>query len=86
MDSIYFRDPLGQLLECACYKFEPPHGSTHAEVLLESHKIRVARGDHHITEEHLADAIEVLVSRYQQTLSPDRHPKDPYTAKPPVWG
>jgi glyoxalase family protein len=86
MDSIYFRDPLGQLLECACYKFEPPYGSTHTEVLIESHKIRVARGDHHITEEHLADAIELLVNRYQQTLSPDRHPKDPYTAKPPVWG
>jgi glyoxalase family protein len=86
MDSIYFRDPLGQLLECACYKFEPPHGSTHAEVLLESHKIRVSRGDHHITEEHLADALELLMSRYQGTLSPDREPKDPYTAKPPVWG
>ena len=26
MYSIYFRDPLGQLLELACYKFEPPHG------------------------------------------------------------
>src|SRR5688572_21565631 len=86
MDSIYFRDPLGQLLECACYKFEPPHGSTHAEVLLESHKIRVSRGDHHITEEHLADALELLVSRYQGTLSADREPKDPYTVKPPVWG
>ena len=24
MYSIYFRDPLGQLLELACYKFEPP--------------------------------------------------------------
>ena len=26
MYSIYFRDPLGQLLELACYKFEPPAG------------------------------------------------------------
>jgi len=26
MDSIYFRDPLGQLIELACYKFEPPTG------------------------------------------------------------
>ena len=24
MDSIYFRDPLGQLYELACYKFAPP--------------------------------------------------------------
>src|SRR6266704_2333351 len=26
MDSIYFRDPNGQLLEMACYKFVPPEG------------------------------------------------------------
>ena len=85
MDSIYFRDPLGQLLECACYKFEPPLGSTHAEVLLEAHRIRVARGAHHISDEHLADAIELLVVRNQQSLSADRSAKDPYTSKPPVW-
>ena len=29
------RDPLGQLIECACYKFEPPVGATHADVLRE---------------------------------------------------
>ena len=86
MDSIYFRDPLGQLLECACYKFEPPAGSTHAMVLFEAHKIRVGRGDRNITDEHLADAIEVLAHRQQGTLSDDVSPKDPYTTKPPVWG
>lgn len=86
MDSIYFRDPLGQLLECACYKFEPPAGSTHAMVLFEAHKIRVARGDRNITDEHLADAIEVLAHQQQGTLSDDVTPKDPYTTKPPVWG
>lgn len=85
MDSIYFRDPLGQLIECATYKFDPPAGSTHAEVLLEAHKLRVERGDHHITDEHLADAIELLVTRRQQSLSSDRSAKDPYTEKPPVW-
>ena len=42
MDSIYFRDPLGQLLECATYKFDPPTGATHVDVLLEAHKLRVA--------------------------------------------
>jgi hypothetical protein len=76
---------LGQLIECACYKFEPPYGATHAEVLLEAHRIRTARGDHHIADDHLADAIELLVERYQRTLSPERTPKDPYTEKPPVW-
>ena len=41
MDSIYFRDPLGQLIEFACYKFDPPFGVTHAEVLLTAHKLRL---------------------------------------------
>ena len=85
MDSIYFRDPLGQLIECACYKFEPPHGTSHVDVLLEAHHIRVEQGDHHIAEEHLAEAIERLVERHQRTLSADRSAKDPYSAKPPVW-
>jgi hypothetical protein len=85
MDSIYFRDPLGQLIECASYKFEPPSGSNHVEVLFEAHKCRVARGDHHIAGEHLAEAIELIVKRKQSTLSEDRSPKDPYTTKPPVW-
>jgi catechol 2,3-dioxygenase-like lactoylglutathione lyase family enzyme len=86
MDSIYFRDPLGQLIECACYKFEPPVGATHADVLREAHLLRVARGDHHIADEHLADAIELLTVRLRGSLSSDRAAKDPYTAKPPVWG
>lgn len=85
MDSIYFRDPLGQLIECAAYKFEPPLGATHADVLREAHQIRVARGDHHIADEHLADAIALLVERRQPTLSADRSAKDPYAEKPPVW-
>ncbi len=60
MYSLYFRDPLGQLLELACYKFEPPVGHTHADVLREAHKICAARGAYNITDEHLADAIEAL--------------------------
>ena len=60
MNSIYFRDPLGQLLELASYKFEPPAGTTHADVLREAHNIRVARGATNIGDEHLADAIELL--------------------------
>ena len=60
MDSIYFREPLGQLLELACYKFEPPTGFTHADVLRTAHDIRVERGDRNIADDHLADAIEQL--------------------------
>jgi catechol 2,3-dioxygenase-like lactoylglutathione lyase family enzyme len=78
MDSIYFRDPLGQLYELASYRFEPPAGYSHAEVLLEAHKIRVAREDYNIAEVHLADAIETLISRGRESLSDDRSPKDPY--------
>ncbi len=40
MDSIYFTDPLGLLIELASYRFEPPAGHTHADVLFEAHKIR----------------------------------------------
>ena len=63
MHSIYFRDPLGQLLELAAYKFEPPAGFTHAQVLAEAHRIRLARGAGNIAAEHLADAIAALVAR-----------------------
>ena len=78
MDSIYFRDPLGQLIELACYKFDPPVGVTHADVLLEAHKLRVERADYNIKDEHLADAIEILTRRTTASLSDDRSPKDPY--------
>jgi catechol 2,3-dioxygenase-like lactoylglutathione lyase family enzyme len=78
MDSIYFEDPLGLLIELASYRFEPPFGYTHADVLLEAHKLRVERGDYNIAEEHLADAIEALVLRSRPSLSDDRAPKNPY--------
>jgi len=78
MDSIYFDDPLGLLIELAAYRFEPPRGFTHADVLFEAHKLRVERGDHNISQEQLADAIELLVTRSQPSLSDDRAPKNPY--------
>ncbi len=78
MDSIYFDDPLGLTIELAAYRFEPPTGFTHAEVLLEAHRLRVARGDHHIAQAHLADAIEDLVLRSRASLSSDRSAKNPY--------
>lgn len=78
MDSIYFKDPLGFLIELAAYRFEPPQGATHADVLLAAHRIRVARGDTHIRQIHLADAIEQIVALRHDSLSADRDPKDPY--------
>jgi glyoxalase family protein len=81
MHSIYFRDPLGQQLELACYKFEPPVGFTHAQVLLEAHHIRVAEGAYNIQDAHLADAIELLVKRSQGSLSEDREARHAYAQR-----
>jgi catechol 2,3-dioxygenase-like lactoylglutathione lyase family enzyme len=78
MDSIYFEDPLGLLIELASYRFEPPVGFTHVDVLLEAHKLRVERGHYNIDRAHLADAIEILVTRSRESLSDDRSPKHPY--------
>jgi catechol 2,3-dioxygenase-like lactoylglutathione lyase family enzyme len=79
MDSIYFEDPLGLLIELASYRFEPPHGHTHADVLMQAHLLRVERGEHHIDRVHVADAIETLVERSRASLSQDRSPKKAYS-------
>ena len=76
--SIYFRDPLGQRVELSCYKFEPPVGVTHSQVLFEAHKLRVAEGAYNILDSHLANAIEMLTKRDQRSLSEDREPKHAY--------
>jgi catechol 2,3-dioxygenase-like lactoylglutathione lyase family enzyme len=78
MDSIYFNDPLGLLIELASYRFEPPAFHTHADVLMQAHMLRVERGDHHIDRVHLADAIEMLTERSRASLSEDRSPKKAY--------
>jgi len=78
MDSIYFTDPLGTLIELASYRFDPPAGFTHTDVLFEAHLIRTERGDANIERIHLADAIEQLVLRSQRSLSEDREPKRAY--------
>ena len=46
-------------------------------MLLGAHKVRVARGDHHIDQEHLADVIEALVLESRETLSTDRSLEEP---------
>ena len=78
MDSIYFNDPLGLLIELASYRFEPPFGHTHSDVLLEAHRLRVERGDYNIDRIHVADAIEELIRRSRGSLSENREPADPY--------
>jgi len=63
MDSIYFRDPNGQLLEMAFYKFGPPKGYSFADVLASAHRLRVSAGAYNIQDSHLADAIAELTER-----------------------
>lgn len=63
MDSIYFRDPNGQLLEMACFKFIPPEGHTLADVLSIAHHMRIQNGEYAITDKHLADAIAELTEQ-----------------------
>jgi glyoxalase family protein len=72
MYSIYFREPLGHLIELASYKFEPPSGFTHADVLREAHNIRVAAGAYNIADEHLADAIEKLSLKPAPVVTTDK--------------
>ena len=62
MDSIYLRDANGLKIELACYKFEPPEGFRAVDVLMRAHALRVERGDDHIGDEHVADAIESLLA------------------------
>jgi len=69
MDSIYFRDPNGQLLELACYKFDAPTGYTRADVLAAAHRLRVAAGDYAIEDRHLADAIADLTRQRAPSLT-----------------
>ena len=75
MDSIYFRDPNGQLLELACYKFVPPEGYTYGDVLVTAQRIRMAAGDPFIHDEHLADAIAELIGRRAISLTGIELPK-----------
>ena len=62
MDSIYIQDANGLKVELACYKFETPEGFRDADVLLTAYRLRLERGDPHITEDHLADAIQALLN------------------------
>ena len=63
MDSIYFRDPLGLLIELASYKFEPPPGYTYGQVLERAHELRISRGARNIEDEDISNALISLSKR-----------------------
>ncbi len=69
MDSIYFRDPLGLLIEIASYRFTPPLGTSYSDVLREAHLIRCELGDYNIAQNHLALAIEKINRKIRPSLS-----------------
>ena len=69
MWSMYFIEPCGHRIELACYKFEPPAGYSHAQVLRQAHDLRVARGAVNIEDIDLADAISALVKEQKLSLS-----------------
>ena len=78
MDSIYFTDPLGLLIELASYRFEPPFGYTHSDVLLEAHKLRVgARRLQHRRDRISPTRSRRLVLRSRPSLSDDRSAEGP---------
>ena len=60
MDSLYFRDPLGLLIELASYKFMPPEGKTYSQVLIEANNLRLKRHAINIEGEDIKKATENL--------------------------
>ena len=54
MDSIYFQDPMGLLIELACYRFEPPFGYGHGEDWWREfcYRLRMAGYDGWVSIEH----------------------------------
>ncbi|MEM7507355.1 MAG: VOC family protein [Pseudomonadota bacterium] len=69
MWSIYFREPCGQLIELACYKFEPPEGVSHAQVLRIAHDLRVLRGGKNIEDVDIAESLETLMASRDLSLN-----------------
>jgi glyoxalase family protein len=60
MDSLYFRDPNGSLIELAFYKFVAPEGHSNSDVLAAAHKLRVEQGDTMVEQKHLDQAVADL--------------------------
>ena len=60
MNSLYFREPLGHMIELACYKAEPPAGVSMGKVLAKAFELRKARGAVAIETQDLKAAIEAL--------------------------
>lgn len=60
MDSMYFREPLGHLIELAAYKFAAPDGVDDSDVLRKAYALRMARGAEAIETEDVEAAMAAL--------------------------
>jgi catechol 2,3-dioxygenase-like lactoylglutathione lyase family enzyme len=60
MDSLYFRDPNGLLIEFSVYVFDPPPGMSRTEVFKVAHRLRQEWGDYNIDKRHLDAAMQEL--------------------------
>ena len=60
MHSMYFREPLGHMIELAAYKFTAPDGVTDADILRKAFELRVARGAEAIETEDVEAAVAAL--------------------------
>ena len=78
MDSIYFEDPLGLLIELASYRFEPPDGFTHAEVLFEAPQAAASSAETTTSAGPSGRRHRSAGRRTRASLSEDRSPKKPY--------
>ena len=72
MESIYFKDPLGLLIELAYYRFTIPEGFGLADVMISAHRIRVADGAYNIQQEHVAKAL-LRLTQTRDSLTKSRN-------------
>ncbi|MEM7545015.1 MAG: VOC family protein [Pseudomonadota bacterium] len=60
MWSMYFREPLGHMIELAAYKFTAPEGVSDVEVLAKAFELRQARGARATDTEDVEAAVAAL--------------------------
>ncbi len=60
MESIYFREPLGLLIELSSYKFIPPPNYTHGQVLEKANDFRIKRNGLNLGDEDILSALKYL--------------------------
>ena len=72
MDSIYFEDPLGLLIELASYRFEPPRLHARRRAARGAQAARRARRPQHRRRPTSPTRSRLLVQRSRESLSDDR--------------